>query len=412
MTGARNGHHVAIVGGGPAGLATATELKRLGVGRVTVVERESDAGGIPRHCGHPPFGMSEFRRILTGPAYARRLVDRAREAGVDILSSTTVTAIGPGPALRITSSHGTDTISADRVLLATGVRETPRSARLVSGVRALGIITTGALQSMVYLKNRRPCLEPVIVGSELVSFSALMTCRHAGIRPVAMVESRDRVTAWRWATLLPRLQGLPVITGTRLEAIEGNDRVTGVVLRGSDGSRRHLACDGVVFGGQFTAESSLARMSHLEIDPGTGGPSIDQFGRCSDGAFFATGNLSHPADSAGYCWREGIRTAGHIARDLAGRLPDPGDAVRLQSLSAAIRYTVPQRLVNSGDSGDRVSVGIRFGEAARGRLIATSGGDRTSSHRPLRVLPEQRRTLPIPMTMVQDTEGPIRIDLT
>ncbi|MGZ4773298.1 MAG: FAD-dependent oxidoreductase, partial [Ilumatobacteraceae bacterium] len=36
--------HVAIVGGGPAGLSAAVELRRLGVGRVTVYEREQRAG--------------------------------------------------------------------------------------------------------------------------------------------------------------------------------------------------------------------------------------------------------------------------------------------------------------------------------------------------------------------------------
>ena len=47
----------------------------------------------------------------------------------------------------------------------------------------------GALQAMVYLAGQAPFRRPVIVGTELVSFSALLTCRHAGIRPAAMIES-------------------------------------------------------------------------------------------------------------------------------------------------------------------------------------------------------------------------------
>ena len=43
---------VLIVGAGPAGLAAATELKRLGVERVLLVERDSEVGGVPRHCHH------------------------------------------------------------------------------------------------------------------------------------------------------------------------------------------------------------------------------------------------------------------------------------------------------------------------------------------------------------------------
>ena len=64
-------YDVAIIGAGPAGLAAALELKKSGVDRVIVLERESEAGGIPRHCGHPPFGIREYKRVLTGPTYAK-----------------------------------------------------------------------------------------------------------------------------------------------------------------------------------------------------------------------------------------------------------------------------------------------------------------------------------------------------
>ena len=46
-----------VVGGGPAGLAAATALRAGGVERVVVVEREDDAGGIPRLCAHTGFGL-------------------------------------------------------------------------------------------------------------------------------------------------------------------------------------------------------------------------------------------------------------------------------------------------------------------------------------------------------------------
>jgi len=73
---------VAIVGAGPAGLACAIHLRQLGVKEVLLIEREAAAGGIPRHCGHSPFGMREFNRLLSGPAYARRLVQQAIDLGV------------------------------------------------------------------------------------------------------------------------------------------------------------------------------------------------------------------------------------------------------------------------------------------------------------------------------------------
>ena len=76
---------VAIVGGGPAGLAAAVELRRLGVGDAVVIEREQEPGGIPRHARHQGFGLRDLHRPLSGPAYARRYADLARAAGAELL---------------------------------------------------------------------------------------------------------------------------------------------------------------------------------------------------------------------------------------------------------------------------------------------------------------------------------------
>ncbi|HYP63340.1 MAG TPA: FAD-dependent oxidoreductase, partial [Acidocella sp.] len=40
---------VAIIGGGPAGVAAALQLKARGVEHVAILEREAELGGVPRH---------------------------------------------------------------------------------------------------------------------------------------------------------------------------------------------------------------------------------------------------------------------------------------------------------------------------------------------------------------------------
>ncbi len=91
------------------------------------------------------------------------------------------------------TKKGTAELQAERVVLCTGVRESSRSQRFIGGDRPLGIVSTGALQSLVYLQDMSPFQRPVILGSELVSFSAIDTCRHLGISPVAMIEENDQV---------------------------------------------------------------------------------------------------------------------------------------------------------------------------------------------------------------------------
>ena len=62
------GLDVLVVGGGPAGLAAAIELRRLGAGRVVVAEREHALGGIARHSVHTGYGLRDLHRVMGGPA--------------------------------------------------------------------------------------------------------------------------------------------------------------------------------------------------------------------------------------------------------------------------------------------------------------------------------------------------------
>ncbi len=247
---------VIVVGGGPAGLGAATALAHAGR-RVTVVEREGQAGGIPRHCGHYPFGMREFHRLLRGPAYAARLRRAALAAGVTLREATTVTALRPGGRVEITSDAGPESLWAPAVLLATGVRETSRAARLIGGEKPGGVMSTGALQGLVYLNDMRPFARPVILGTELVAFSALLTCRHADIRPVAMIEPGRRITVRRPAHWLARLMGVPILLETQLAAIHGRTWVEGVTLA-SPAGQTELAADGVIISGGFRPDCGPA----------------------------------------------------------------------------------------------------------------------------------------------------------
>ncbi|MEI4472333.1 NAD(P)/FAD-dependent oxidoreductase [Frigidibacter sp. MR17.24] len=382
---------VAVIGAGPAGLAAATELKRLGIGRVVVFERFGVAGGIPRHCGHPPFGMREFARVLTGPAYARRLVRRAERAGVEIRLNHTVTAIGAGGRLTVASLDGAGEIAAGRVLLATGNRERTRAQRLVPGLRPVGVMNTAALQSFLYEEDRVPFRRPVIFGSELVSLSAVLSCRRHGIRPVALVETGGQVKVPRPFLLMCRALGVPVIEGAQLVSIEGQGRVSGVRLRDAAGRDLQLAADGVIFSGQFTPEATLARASGLALDPGTLGPSIDPVGRSSDPHVFVAGNVLHPVETAGFCWAEGRRVARIIAADLRG----PGAAAPArQSIraGAGIRYVVPQTVTAAGP----VRLNIRAEGAAKGHLYLRDAAGRTIACRRVHGHPEKPLRLDVP----------------
>lgn len=382
---------VVVIGSGPAGLGAAIALRERGVDRVIVLEREGEAGGIPRQCGHPPYGVREFGRLMTGPTYARRLRERANAAGVEIRTRTSVVALGAGGTLTLATPAGATTLSPQRVILATGARETPRSARLLSGTRPLGVVNTATLQDCIYLKGLTPFRRPVIVGTELVALSALWTCIRHGIRPVAVIEGRDRATA-RWPLgLFPRLLRIPAYYEAGIIAIEGGDTVEAIRVSTPKGERR-IVCDGVVLSGNFVPEASLARSGGLALDPGTGGPLVDQFGRCSDPAYFAAGNLLRPIETAGWCHREGQRTGHAVADDLSDRLPSPDAHVRLLT-GSGIGWLVPQRLALRAGTPPSGAIQLRADAPVSGRLTLRQGGRLLWSRR-IATRPERRLRIP------------------
>jgi thioredoxin reductase len=322
---------VLIVGGGPAGLRAAIELKRLGVRDVVVAEREQEAGGIPRLCHHTGFGMRDQRWLLSGPDYAERYRKLAQAAGVAVHTATTITGWAGPSALGYTSPHGLGPIVAQAVLLATGCRERPRAARLVPGSRPAGVFTTGSLQRFVYEQHLPVGRRAVIVGAELVSLSALMTLRHAGVAVTMMVTEQPRHQLYfpylpmKWL-LADWLGHTPIVTGAKVTNIAGREGVEGIEITHLESGRvEAVACDTVVFTGEWVPEHETARLGGLAIDAGTRGPRVDAGYRTSRRGVFAAGNLLRGAETADLGALEGRAAAQHIYAFLQNeQWPEPG----------------------------------------------------------------------------------------
>jgi len=382
-------YDVAIIGAGPSGIAAATGLVRAGITNIVVLEREAEVGGIPRHTHHPSFGLLVFKRPVSGPAYIKKL--RQRCPDVRFKTSTTVTAIHKRGVLELATLQGAQTIRARHIVLATGARETPRHPRLVSGLRPQGVMTTGALQQFVYAQGLKPFKRVVIVGTELVSFSALWTLRHAGIKPVAMIEARDRITAYRPATLLARLLGVPIHYNSQVVDIAGNQTLAGVDVEDTKGNRQSLACDGVIFSGNFTGDNTLGRASHLALNPDTQIPLMDQNWQTSDSGISVIGNTTHPADMGDQCYIEGLIAGQKIADHLqATSMPD------LKTIpirhDAGIKMTTPSMVRVTAGKTASFTLNLHVTNAYSGPVTVTYDG-KTLYQKSHKCLPARRISL-------------------
>lgn len=386
---------VVIIGGGPAGVAAAVELRKQGVGRVVLLDREPHLGGATRHCSHSPFGMLEFGRVYFGAAYGRRLEQEAARHGVEVRTGHSVVRLREAGDVIVTSARGVDTLQARRILVTTGAREKPRSARLISGDRPVGAVTTGTLQSYVAFHGLMPFRRPVVVGSELVALSAVATCLTHGARPVVMIEQRPHALARAPLTWFPSLMGIPFLKEAEIVDILGRTRVEAVTVRHRD-ELRTFDCDGVLLTGQFTPESALLLQSAIGTDAGSAGPRIDQHGRCLNPVFFAGGNVLRAVETGGWAFREGRAVGRALAADLAG--PENVGEIVPVSFDDPIKLVVPNMLRRNG--GERPAFRdfqLRFLRRARGRLSLELEGRKVWSRQGA-WMPERRILVPIPAT--------------
>ena len=318
---------VAIIGAGPAGLAAATRLAATHRRRVLVLDREATPGGIPRHCDHPGYGMRDMRTFVSGPAYARRLVREAREAGAEILTEAMVTAINPDNSVDATTPAGLLRVQPGAVIMATGARERPRPARLSPGERPSGVYTTGHLQNIVHLHHGKVGKRAVVVGAELVSWSAVMTLRHAGCSTVAVTTEYPSPESYAAFNVPGKaVFRVPVATRTRVVRIIGKPALQGVEVENLDtGARRTIECDTVVFTGDWIPDHELARSAGIDLDPGTKGPAVDTALRTSRQGVFAAGNVAHPVYTADIAALDGTfvadRVQAHLCRGTAAARP-------------------------------------------------------------------------------------------
>ena len=241
---------VLIVGGGPAGLTAAADLAPPVDGEVLVLDREAAAGGIPRHSDHPGYGIRDLHRFLSGPAYARRLVARAPGAPARRSAPRRWSPAGPAtrrarrsprPPGRSSSSRGRGRAGHRRPRTAPrGPADPRRPARRRLHHRA-------AAEPRAPAPRARSARRAVVVGAELVSWSAVLTLREAGCRPSLMTTEyptgRSPTPRSRWpggrrcACRSPPAPAWSRIIGRgRVEAVEIEDLDTG---RAPDRRLRH-----------------------------------------------------------------------------------------------------------------------------------------------------------------------------
>lgn len=406
-------HQAVVIGGGPAGLAAAIQLKQKGIDDVVVLEREHRTGGILRQCIHDGFGLTRFGETLSGPEYAQRFVDQAEELGITCLTDTTVLSLEADRTVTASGPAGLKKLRGDAVILTMGCRERTRGALAIPGSRPAGIYTAGVAQEYINLRNLMVGREVVILGSGDIGLimARRMTLEGAHVKGVYEVQP--------YPSGLPRNieqclndYNIPLHLSHTVTDIHGRERLEGVTISQVDeqfrpipGTEERVDCDTLILSVGLIPAGDIANGSGLAVDGRTKGAFVDEHYQTSIPGVFSAGNVLHVHDLVDFVSLEAEALAAAAAEYLQkGSLPPCPLEVKA---GANVGHVIPQRI--SGTRSFTLSLRVRQ-PLKKVTLTVTQNGREVLRRKFPKALPAEMIQLTVPAEKLE-TEGDLEVSV-
>jgi len=350
---------LAVIGGGPAGLAAALAAYREGIAPddILIIERDHELGGILNQCIHAGFGLHMFGEELTGPEYSGRFIKEVIEAEIGYVTDSMVLSVseadenGDKTVTFVSPKYGFVKLAAKAVVLAMGCRERTRGALNIAGSRPAGIYTAGTAQRYVNMEGYMPGERVVILGSGDIGLIMARRLTLEGAKVLRVCE------------LMPYSGGLarnieqclndfdiPLYLSHTVTEIRGKDRVEGVVIAEVDenrnviaGTEEYVECDTLLLSVGLIPENELSKGAGVALDRVTGGAVVNQYMETTVDGVFACGNVLQVHDLVDFVTEEAYKAGGYAAKYIKNELLTD-DAICDVFGENGVRYVVPQKL--------------------------------------------------------------------
>ena len=382
-------YDIVIIGGGPAGLAAAVSAKKRGVDSILILERDRELGGILNQCIHNGFGLHTFKEELTGPEYAQRFIDQAKELEIEYRLNTMVMDISHEKVVTaMNREEGLFQIRAKAVILAMGCRERSRGALNIPGYRPAGIYSAGTAQRLVNMEGLMPGREVVILGSGDIGLimARRMTFEGAEVKVVAELMPYSGGLKRNIVQCLDDF-GIPLKLSHTVVDIKGKERLEGVTIAEVDGNGKPIpgteeeySCDTLLLSVGLIPENELSRGMGVEMSRVTSGPVVNESLETNIEGVFACGNVLHVHDLVDFVSEEAAAAGKNAAAYVKGERTEEGGREICLNPVDGVRYTVPVT-INTARMDENLSVRFRVGSVFKNCYVSAYFDDERVIHR-------------------------------
>lgn len=399
---------IAVIGGGPAGLAAALEAHSAAPeASILIIERDKELGGILQQCIHNGFGLHFFGEELTGPEYAGRFIEKLPGTGISVLTDTMVLELSKDKKIiAVSAAEGLVEIQAKAVILAMGCRERTRGALNIPGTRPAGVYTAGCAQRLVNMEGYMPGKRAVILGSGDIGLIMARRLTWEGAKVEAVVELMPYSSGLnRNIVQCLKDNDIPLFFNHTVTRVLGRERVEGVVVAEVDPATRRpipgteitYECDTLLLSVGLIPENELSQSAGITMDAVTSGAVVDEHRQTSVPGVFACGNVLHVHDLVDNVSAEAMTAGRSAAAYVQGTLHE-GAQYAVRGMNG-VRYTVPQHI--SADAEGKIDVYFRVGSAYRPATVCVKCGSETVMTRKKQIMtPGEMEKISIDMSRI------------